>query len=202
MNNYNNILLVGEDYIKSNTPISNNLDDKYLLPAIAHAQRSQLEETIGTQLLRKLQELVGTSTIDDEENQHYKILLDDYVMDYLMYLAIADVTVSTSFKINNFGVNRTDDEKTFNASYGEVMQIKKYLLDKANYCRFRLQRFLIANYEQFRELWIWRSIADLRANLYSANGCGVVLGGARGKSIVTPLGNMSYGMPNSTIDLN
>lgn len=202
MNNYNNVLLVSEDYIKSNSPISNNLDDKYLLPSIAYMQRSNLEETIGSQLLRKLQELVGENTIDDEENEHYKILLDDYVQDYLMYLAIADVVVSTSFKINNFGVNRTEDEKVYNASYSEVMQMKNYLLEKANYCRYRLQRYLIANYANFNELWTWKTIADLRANLYSANGCNVVLGGARGKFIGTPLGNMSYGMPNSTIDLN
>lgn len=201
-NNYNNVLLVGEDYIKSNSPISNNLEDKYLLPAIAYMQRSQLEETIGTQLLCKLQELVGENTIDNEGNEHYKILLDDYIMDYLMYLAIADVTVSTSFKINNFGVNRSEDEKVYSASYNEVMNMKNYLLEKSNYCRYRLQRYLIANYANFEELWIWRSIADLRANLYSANGCNVVLGNARGKSINVPLGNMSYGMPNSTIDLN
>lgn len=201
-NNYNNVLLVGEDYVKSNTPISNNLDGKYLLPSIAYMQRSQLEETIGTQLLKKLQELVGTSTIDDEGNEHYKVLLDDYVQDYLMYLALSDIVVSTSFKINNFGVNRAEDEKVYNASYSEVNQIKNYLLDKANYCRFRLQRFLIANYANFTELWSWKNIADLRANLYSANGCNVVLGGARGKSLNVPIANMSYGMPNSTIDLN
>lgn len=197
-NNYNNVLLVSEDYIKSNSPISNNLEDKYLLPAIAYMQRSQLEETIGSQLLCKLQELVGENTIDNEENQHYKILLDDYLQDYLMYLAIADVVVSTSFKISNFGVNRTEDEKVYNASYSEIMQMKKYLLDKADYCRFRLQRFLIANYANFTELWTWRSIADLRANLYSSNGCNVVLGNARGKYIGTPLGSASYNYPCDT----
>lgn len=198
MNNYNNILLVSEDYIKSNSPISNNLDDKYLLPSIAYMQRSNLEETIGSQLLRKLQELVGEYTIDDEENEHYKILLDDYVQDYLMYLAIADVTVSTSFKINNFGVNRSEDEKVYSASYSEVMQMKNYLLEKANYCRYRLQRYLIANYANFKELWSWKTIADLRANLYSANGCGIVLGGARGKSLNVPIANVSYNYPCDT----
>ena len=197
-NNYNNVLLVSEDYIKSNSPISNNLDDKYLLPSIAYMQRSNLEETIGSQLLRKLQELVGTSTIDDVENEHYKILLDDYVQDYLMYLAIADVTVSTSFKINNFGVNRTEDEKVYSANYNEVMQMKNYLLEKANFCRYRLQRYLIANYANFTELWTWRTIADLRANLYSSNGCNVVLGGMRGKSIGVPLANVSYNYPCDT----
>lgn len=198
MNNYNNILLVSEDYIKSNSPISNNLDDKYLLPSIAYMQRSNLEETIGSKLLRKLQELVGEYTIDDEKNEHYKILLDDYVQDYLMYLAIADVTVSTSFKINNFGVNRSEDEKVYSASYNEVMQMKNYLLGKANYCRYRLQRYLIANYANFKEIWTWKSIADLRTNLYSANGCNVVLGGARGKSIGAPLGSASYNYPCDT----
>lgn len=198
MNNYNNILLVSEDYIKSNSPISNNLDDKYLLPSIAYMQRSNLEETIGSQLLRKLQELVGENTIDDEKNEHYKILLDDYIQDYLMYLAIADVVVSTSFKINNFGVNRTEDEKVYSASYSEVMQMKNYLLEKSNYCRYRLQRYLIANYANFKELWTWKTIADLRTNLYSANGCNVVLGGARGKSIGVPLANVSYNYPCDT----
>ena len=197
-NNYNNVLLVSEDYIKSNSPISNNLEDKYLLPSIAYMQRSQLEETIGSQLLRKLQELVGENTIDNEENQHYKNLLDNYVQDYLMYLAIADIVVSTSFKISNFGLSRNEDEKVYSASYSEVNQIKNYLLDKANYCRYRLQRFLIANYANFKELWTWKTIADLRANLYSGNGCNVVLGGARGKYIGTPLGSASYNYPCDT----
>lgn len=198
MNNYNNILLVSEDYIKSNSPISNNLDDKYLLPSIAYMQRSKLEETIGSQLLQKLQELIGSDTINDETNIHYKVLLDDYLQDFLMYLAIADIVVTTSFKINNFGVNRTDDEKVYSASYNEVMQMKNYLLEKANYCQYRLQRYLIANYANFTELWTWRTIADLKANLYSANGCNVVLGNARGKSIGTPLANSSYNYPCDT----
>lgn len=197
-NNYNNVLLVSEDYIKSNTPISNNLEDKYLLPSIAYMQKSQLEETIGSKLLRKLQELVGENTIDDEGNEHYKNLLDNYIMDYLSYLVIADVTVSTSFKISNFGLNRTEDEKIYSASYSEVNQIKNYLLDKANYCRYRLQRYLIANYANFTELWTWKTIADLKANLYSANGCNVVLGNARGKSIGVPFANMSYNYPCDT----
>ena len=107
---YRNVLLCNEDYIKTFTSISDNVSGDYLEPAIYFAQKQALEECIGTVLVRKLQTLVGTGEIDDMDNMPYKVLLDDYIQDFLAFQAVSEVVVNTSFKINNLGANRTEDD--------------------------------------------------------------------------------------------
>ena len=48
-------LLISVDTIKTNTNISDNLEDKVLYPAIQRAQDIELQSVIGTDLYRALQ---------------------------------------------------------------------------------------------------------------------------------------------------
>ena len=56
--NYRNVLLISEDYIKSNSTLDNNISGKYLQAAITNAQDIELQSLIGTKLLEKIQKLV------------------------------------------------------------------------------------------------------------------------------------------------
>ena len=67
--NTNDVLLISEDYIKSTTNISDNLANDYLLPSIKLAQDVDLESTIGTQLLKKLQKEVMSLLVLLKEKQ-------------------------------------------------------------------------------------------------------------------------------------
>lgn len=179
MSTYRDILLVDEDYIKSNSNLNDNTSGDYILPAISFAQHQYLEETIGSALVRKLQQLVYDDEINDVENIHYKELLDDYVIDYLAYVSISEIVVNTSFKLNNFGASRTDDEKLYGVSFSEVYKLRDYYKSKADYLQYRMQRYLIANYNNYPELVEYKTISDLRCNLYSSAGCPIWLGGER-----------------------
>lgn len=179
MNEYRNVLLCDEDSIKTFSNISDNVDGKYISPAIYTAQRQDLEETIGSLLVKKLQELIANGSLEDEENKHYRILLDDYITDFMIYASIVKLIPILSFKISNMGANRTEDDKVYNLSYDEIFGLKDYYSNQADYFKYRLQRYLIANYQYFPELVTYKSIADLQTNLYSAAGCDVWLGGAR-----------------------
>lgn len=195
---YRNVLLCNEDYIKTFTNISDNISGDYILPAIYFAQRQNLEECLGTALVRKLQELVGDEEIDDFENKHYKILLDDYVQDYLAFQAVSEIVVNTSFKINNLGANRTDDEKAYGLSFSEVYKLRDYYKNKADYLMYRMQRFLIANYADYPELVEYKTIADLQTNLYSAADVPIFLGGARNPKMAhKPSLKEIYNFPSS-----
>lgn len=200
MNN-NDVLLISEDYIKSTTNISDNISNDYLLPAVKLAQDIELESTIGTHLLQKLQVLVFDNNIGNEENVMYKLLLDKYIQPYLVYSTIKHLTPTVAYKIMNQGIVRTDDEKSYNVTTNEVDKVSEHYKHLANVYKKRLQLFLIANYNNFTELMKWKSLADIRANLYSAAGCNVNLGGARGKYIYDPSIFMGYGLPSSIIDL-
>ena len=192
----NDVLLISESYIKSVTNISDNIAGDYLLPAIKLAQDVDLESTIGTQLLEKIQELVFDNNISNQENSMYKLLLDKYIQPYLAYATIKHLTPTVAYKLANQGVLRTDDEKSYNITSNEVDKVIDYYSHIANTFKKRLQLFLIANYSEFTELLQWKSIDDIRANLYSAAGCNVNLGGPRGKSIFNPSILMGYDFPS------
>ena len=194
--NYNDVLLISEDYIKSITNISDNLANDYLLPSIKLAQDVDLEGTIGTQLLEKIQELIYNNDISNQENEMYKLLLDKYIQPYLAYCTIQHLVPTVAYKLVNQGIVRTDDEKSYNVTSNEVDKLIDYYSHLSNTYKKRLQLFLIANYNEFPELLNWKSIADIRANLYSAAGCNVNLGGPRGKSIFNPSYLMGYDLPN------
>ena len=194
--NTNDVLLISESYIKSITNISDNISNDYLLPSIKLAQDIELESTIGSRLLQKLQELVFDNDISNQDNSMYKLLLDKYIQPYLAYATIQHLTPTVAYKLANQGVLRTDDEKSYNVTSNEVDKVMDYYSHISNTFKKRLQLFLIANYNEFPELLNWKSIADIRANLYSAAGCNVNLGGPRGKSIFNPSYLMGYGFPS------
>ena len=196
-----NILLISEDHIKSVTNISDNLSGDYLLPSIKLAQDIDLEETIGTPLLHKIQELIDTNEINNESNINYKHLLDNYIQPFLCYATIAHITIPIAFKLTNSGVLRTEDEKMYNVSANEVDKVKYHYQHLADTYKYRLQRYLIAHYNQFPQLLEYKSIADLRANLYSAARTNIFLGGERGKSLNNPSMFFGYGLPSSTVDV-
>lgn len=197
----NDVLLISEEYIKSVTNISDNIANDYLLPSIKLAQDLELEETIGTHLLQHIQALVYDNRISDEDNAMYKLLIDKYIQPYLAYATIQHLAPTVAYKIANQGVIRTDDEKSYNITSNEVDKVTEHYKHLSNVYKKRLQLFLIANYNEFPELMKWKSIADIKANLYSAAGCNVNLGGARGKYIYDPSMFMGYGLPSSIIDL-
>ena len=190
--NYNDVILISEDYIKSTTNISDNIANDYLLPAVKLAQDIELEQTIGTQLLEKLQKLVFDNDISNQENYNYKLLLDNYVQPYLAYCTIKHIVPTVAYKLVNQGIVRTDDEKSYNVTSNEVDKVMDYYSHIDNTFKKRLQLFLIANYNNFPELLNWKSISDIRANLYSAAGCNLSLGGPRSKILPTSI-NCCFG---------
>ena len=188
----NDVLLISEDYIKSVTNVSYNIAGDYLLPSIKLAQDINLESTIGTQLLQKLQKLVYDNDISNQDNSMYKLLLDNYIQPYLAYCTIKHLAPTVAYKLVNQGVVRTEDEKSYNVTSNEVDKTADFYNHIANTYKKRLQLFLIANYNDFPELLNWKSISDIRANLYSSAGCNVNLGGPRSKILPTSI-NCCFG---------
>ena len=98
------ILLTSEASVKGLTAISDNVESKYLLPAIREAQEIYLREIIGDPLLAKLKWCVDNDAFrgsfsteafnesfqaDTGSNQPYKNLLDK-IQYYLAYISRTD----------------------------------------------------------------------------------------------------------------
>ena len=175
------VLLLDEELMKSTLSVDNNLASGYIRPAIILAQDIYLEETIGTALMLKLKSVVFDKMKNGKDiPQPYKALLDK-VQKMLMHYATAYIIDNVSGKISNAGVLRTEDEKMTSLSASELAERKANAIHYGDVYRGRLQRFLIANYNDYPELKEHHSIAELRAQLYSSASCGLWLGGVRGK---------------------
>lgn len=174
-----NILLTNENIIKSVTNIFDNINGNYLLPSIKLSQDIDLENVIGTELLRKLQSDVANNRFEDK----YKTLLDDYVVPFLNYSTIVRLIPTVAFKITNAGIVKTDDEKMTSVSAVEVDKLEAEYRHIADVYKNRLQRYLLANHNEFPELSASLTVDKIRQNLYSSASSGLVLGGARGRYI-------------------
>lgn len=170
------ILLISEDTIKTHSILNDNVWGKSLTPAITTTQDIWLSQILGKSLYYKLLELVENGGIRNVQFKAYKVLLDDYVQNYLIYETLANLIPEISTKITNMGLVVSNDEHVQNVTQGErdlVMgQYQKYA---DAYCKM-MQDFLKENRKDFPEL-------NCEAELNSSASSGLWLGGVRSKRL-------------------
>lgn len=175
----NKVLLVSPTFIRENSMISNNIQDKFLITALTEATDINLREIVGDKMLKKLKALVADNTIHDDENIHYKELLD-IARYYLMYEVIQKVIMISSFKIDNAGLYISTDTNVENPKTADVFSIKNYYKSQSDFYRTILQGFLNENSKYFKELFT-NNCNEMPSHLSKTASCPIFLYGARGK---------------------
>ena len=188
------ILLTSEATVKELTAISDNVESKYLLPAIREAQEIYLREIIGDALMAKLKWCIENNAFrgafapadfndafetETGGNPQYKKLLGK-IQYYLAYKAVAELIPKVSYKVANMGLVKTSDDNVQNATYNEIVLQRDYYVSRADYYCLLLQNFLLANRSDYPEL-TQQKANEIHATLKSAASCGIWLGGPRGK---------------------
>lgn len=174
----NNVLLVSEDFIKTNSNLSDNVFGKFLLPAIREAQHIRLQGVIGT----RLYESILIKVRDNQLTEQYKELVDDYIQWFLLYQVMSDIIDILDIKMVNLGTVRNRDEYVDNISDGERVRLKHNYEYKADwYCR-QMQQYLLNNRQQFEELDDC-ACNTMQSNLDSAASTGLWLGGYRSRIV-------------------
>lgn len=136
---HRNVLLISEDYLKTESFLDDNVSGKYLLTAIKMAQDIELQSIIGTKLLHSIQKKVFDNVIELEDNWRYKDLLDNYIQPFLLYQVLSEIVIPISYKMSNFGVMQSSDEKDYSVDNKQINLVKKFYFDKANVYKERLQ---------------------------------------------------------------
>lgn len=162
----NDILLLSEATVKSNSAVNNNVDSMYILPAIQWAQDEGLQPLIGSKLYRKLLNMVddGSISIPEETPNPYKILLDEYITPYLINKVCADIQLPLAYKMRNQGVVQQTNENTYVPSIRDVQYIVQFYDNKANFYANRLSAYLQSNRGLYPEYCSVDSCADMRSN--------------------------------------
>lgn len=177
-----NILFTSEDYIKTNSNLSDNMFGKNLLPAMREAQDVYCQQIIGSTLYNKLIGLIDSGEIIENEFAIYKELLDDYVRPYLLYQTLVQLIPVINAKLVNFGTSQSNDEHLVNLSQGDVTVLTGHYQNMADfYCR-RLQEFIL-QHNDVLDVDIC-TCEGIVANLKSSASCGIWLGGTRGRKFI------------------
>lgn len=170
------VLLISTQFIKDNSVIDNNIDDKIIANTIMFVQESTMQEILGTKLLDKI--------ISDVEADNlsgiYKTLADDYIRWTLLYYTVAELLEPLQFRITNKGVVTKDSEsRSTSVSSDFIYKLKDSYLQKAEYYSEKTKKFLIKNYNTIPEL-INTDITDVRP-LKDRNTAGILLYNGKNK---------------------
>ena len=92
-----NVLLISAEILKDRTGIHSNIDDKLLYPEIKAAQDMYIHPILGTNLYNKIINDVDAGTITGD----YKSLLDDYIIDCLIYYVLSGLPEALSYQFWN-----------------------------------------------------------------------------------------------------
>lgn len=136
-----NILLVSDTMIKEKTALHGNVDPKLLYPDIKVAQDMYIHPLLGSELYDKIQSDIENGTVSGD----YKTLLDEYVVDCLIYYVLADLPTTISFQFWNKGVIRKQGESTELPSMSDLVDISNKYRIRAEFYGNRLTKYLKEN---------------------------------------------------------
>lgn len=156
----NNVLLISEKMLKTQSYINDNVDSCYILPAIQTSQDIGLQQLIGTRLYDK----ITYDIANDRLEENYKKLLDDYITPYLIYKVMSDIQIPLAYKSRNAGVVQTSNENVSVVDMNDAQRMAAYYDKKASFYGIRLSDYLCANNNLYPEYRAKDSVADLGAD--------------------------------------
>lgn len=164
----NKVLLISEETLKTYSLVNDNIDGKYLLPAIQTAQDIDLETLIGKALLDKLCKLVETGEIVN--NSKYRTLLDDYITPYLVWQVMSNLQLGINYKLSNSGVITNDDERKSRLEYKNNQLLQAQYKHYADSYAIKLKDYLCSgDYTEYHQCVNHSHAEDVEL-------CGIYLG--------------------------
>lgn len=168
--------LISPTAIKYLTNISDNLSEKYITTAIRETQQVDLCQVLGDNMLVSIENMVIDGSIQDDENRAYKTLLDNYISYFLAYGTVVKLIPIVSVKLDNAGAVQNGDEKVENISLKDMFELSGFYMQKADYYKARLQKYLREHYKDYPQL-------DCSSEIHSAYSSPFYLGGIRHKRV-------------------
>lgn len=155
--NYLNILLISEDSLKKYTLINDNVDGKYILPAIKMSQDVDLETLISTPLVNSLKYLIAenkvpTSDVLEPLYSFATTLLDDFITPYLCWQVMSNIQINLNYKMVNGGIVGNIDEKQSKLDYSKAQLLQEQYERYASAYAIKLKAFICDNRSRIDEI--------------------------------------------------
>lgn len=127
------VLLIEHTDVVKFTAMNGNVDTDKFIQYILYAQDTHIETYVGTKLLEKIQDLIQTGDIDENEFETYKKLLNKYIKPMLIHWAFAEYLPVSAYTIANKGVYKHTSENAQNAEKNEIDSLIANATSKAQH---------------------------------------------------------------------
>ena len=108
----NRVLWISPQKLKENSNVLENVDDFYLRNAILKTLDIKITPVLGNNLVNYINDLIISGDINDPSKEVYKILVDEYAQQAIIFGAIAEVLPEVSFKVTTKGLLQFDNENS------------------------------------------------------------------------------------------
>ena len=142
--NYN-VLLISEQELKNNTPITENVDTSELRFGIQQSQTLFLQETLGTNLYEFILDLVETGDIDTAPYIRYKELIRNFIRPMLISYSYYICLDNFYIKFVNVGLQQFRSEQSNPIDLKTLQYLKNNARDNAQFNDNLLRRHLVFN---------------------------------------------------------
>lgn len=149
-------LFVSENWLKTNTPINQNVEVSTISPFISQAQDLHVQPIIGTALYNRLMTGIINSDLNASENALLVLIRPS-----LAYWTLATALPFISAQVRNAGVVKVKSENTENASQSEVNNLVSAAQNVAQFYMQRVINYLCDNSSSFPE---YSNANDMQAN--------------------------------------
>jgi len=136
-----NTLFISVQSIKDRTGLHANVDEKLVLPEIKTAQDMYILPALGSALYGELQTAVEAATY----TQLQTTLLDDYIVDCLIYFVMSELPQGLSFQFYNKGLLRKTGENQESPSMQDMIDVANRYKARAEFYKQRLIKYLKQN---------------------------------------------------------
>lgn len=147
-----NALLINVDWLKMNSHLDENVNDKDVRISIKLVQDQIIQQVIGTCLFEALKEMIVDCTIDHELNSKYKFLLDEYLLDIFAWGVPAMLPIPLTYKIRNAGEIKTTSEGLSTSTLDDINYTTQWYKNKMDFYVQRAIKWLCCNTSCFPEL--------------------------------------------------
>lgn len=135
------VLFITENFVKENSPVNGNVDDKYIRSTIDICQRMYILPILGTALYDEITTEISANSVSADN----VTLLEDYIQDALLYYTLSEAISLMVYKMENKSiVKKNSDNSTPIDSY-EVAALRDSFRDKAEFFANRATKYLLEN---------------------------------------------------------
>jgi hypothetical protein len=136
-----NTLFISVQSIKDRTGLHANVDEKLVLPEIKTAQDMYILPALGSALYNELQTAVEANSFTNLQTT----LLDDYIVDCLIYYVMSELPQGLSYQFYNKGLIRKTGENQESPSMQDMIDVANRYRARAEFYKQRLIKYLKQN---------------------------------------------------------